>query len=32
MSPRYVPFDAKGYQLREYTEDNHHGVIFLMSN
>jgi hypothetical protein len=29
---RYVPFDAKGYQLREYDEDNHHGVIFLLNN
>lgn len=29
---RYVPFDAKGYQLREYDEDNHHGVIFLINN
>jgi len=29
---RYVPFNAKGYQLREYDEDNHHGVIFLLNN
>jgi hypothetical protein len=29
---RYVPFDAKGYQLREYDGDNHHGVIFLLNN